>query len=197
VLSALRATLLDAAETEEVHLPGQTPSAVLVPVFLPEGAGGLKDLHVVLTRRRSDLRRHAGEISFPGGRADAEDDSLLATALRETAEEIGLDPERASVLGALQPTTTFVTGYAIHPFVAAIPAGVAWTLSPREVEAVLELPLQALREGYARVELERRGIRFGTDTYTVGEDMVWGATARMLGDLLERWEAARADPAGA
>jgi 8-oxo-dGTP pyrophosphatase MutT (NUDIX family) len=188
----LRSALLDAVETEEAHLPGQTPSAVLVPVFLPAGASALEDMGVVLTRRRSDLRRHAGEISFPGGRADDTDPSLLATALRETHEEIGLDPQSATVLGALQPTTTFVTGYAIHPFVAAIPPGTAWTLSPQEVDAVLELPLQALRAGYARAELERRGLRFRTDTYTVGTDMVWGATARVLGDLLERWQTAQA-----
>ena len=155
---------------------------MLVPLFL----GGESEPHLVLTRRRADLRRHAGEISFPGGRRDDDDASLQATALREAEEEIGLPRERASVIGELPPTSTFATGYLIHPFVATIPAGTAWEPSPREVDAVLELPLEQIREGRTTVELERRGFTFRTDAYVVEEHLIWGATARIIEDLLER-----------
>ena len=96
--------------------------------------------HVVLTRRRADLRRHAGEISFPGGRQDAEDATLIDTALREAEEEIGLPREDVHVLGELPSTSTFATNYLIHPFVGQIAASRSWRPSPREVDAVLELP---------------------------------------------------------
>ncbi|HUB35913.1 MAG TPA: CoA pyrophosphatase, partial [Solirubrobacteraceae bacterium] len=89
-----------------------------MPLFEAAPAG---DLHAVFTRRRSDLRRHAGEISFPGGRRDPEDADLLHTALREAHEEIGLRPESVRVLGPLPAVSTFVTGYEIHPYVALVP----------------------------------------------------------------------------
>jgi 8-oxo-dGTP pyrophosphatase MutT (NUDIX family) len=161
----------------------QIPAAVLVPLFL---AGETREPHVVLTRRRADLRRHAGEISFPGGRQDAEDLDLTTTALREAEEEIGLQRSQVELLGALAPTSTVATNYVIHPFVGRIPAGVAWQLSAREVDAVLELPLEAVRAGRARTRMERRGITFETDTYVVDEHLIWGATARILETLLER-----------
>jgi 8-oxo-dGTP pyrophosphatase MutT (NUDIX family) len=103
-------------------------AAVLVPIH--EAAGRP---HLVLTKRRSDLRSHAGEISFPGGRRDPEDVDLSTTALREAEEEIGLARDQVSLLGELPPTSTFATNYVIHPFVAAIPHGLAWLPSEREV----------------------------------------------------------------
>jgi 8-oxo-dGTP pyrophosphatase MutT (NUDIX family) len=154
---------------------------VLVPLFLVGD-----EPHVVLTRRRHDLRRHAGEISFPGGRQDPEDADLCATALREAQEEIGLDPGGVELLGALQPTPTIATNYAVYPFVGLIEAGQTWLPAEAEVAEVLELPLRALREGYGRRRILRRGVPFRTDTYAVGEHLVWGATARMLADLFDR-----------
>ena len=91
-----------------------------MPLFLARRAS---EPHVVLTRRRADLRRHAGEISFPGGRRDPEDADLADTALREAEEEIGLPRADVRLLGELPPTSTFVTNYVIHPFVGLIPAG--------------------------------------------------------------------------
>jgi 8-oxo-dGTP pyrophosphatase MutT (NUDIX family) len=154
---------------------------VLVPLFLADD-----EPHAVLTRRRDDLRSHAGEISFPGGRQDPEDADLSETALREAEEEIGLARDDVRLLGALEPTPTWVTNYVIHPFVGLIPAGRVWEMSPREVDAVLELPLRALREGRTRTQMQRRGISFETDAYIVDEHLIWGATARILELLLER-----------
>jgi 8-oxo-dGTP pyrophosphatase MutT (NUDIX family) len=143
-------------------------------------------MHAVFTKRREDMRRHPGEISFPGGRHDETDPDLLATALREAEEEIGLPPAAVRVLGALQPTPTIATGYAIYPFVGLIEPGMAWTLSAREVAQVLELSLNDLQAGYGRRRLLRRGVPIRTDTYLVGDDLIWGATARILADLLHR-----------
>ena len=155
---------------------------MLVPLYLDaEGA-----LHAVLTERRADLPRHPGEISFPGGRRDEEDSHLCATALRETHEEIGLPPQAVELLGALQPTPTFVTNYAIYPFVGLIEPGFEWVLAEAEVGRVLELPLESVRRGSARRRLVRRGMPFRTDTYEVGGHLIWGATARIVADLLER-----------
>ena len=153
-----------------------------MPLFA-DAAGAL---HAVFTERRAELRRHPGEISFPGGRREPQDPDLLATALRETHEEIGLPPERVQLLGALQPTPTFVTNYAIYPFVGLIEPGFAWAVADAEVAQILELPLAAVRAGYARRPMVRRGMPFRTDTYVVGEDVIWGATARIVADLLDR-----------
>jgi 8-oxo-dGTP pyrophosphatase MutT (NUDIX family) len=163
----------------EVH--GRTESAVLVPLY--EDADG--ELHAVFTRRRDDLRRHAGEISFPGGRRDA-DEALVDTALREAHEEIGLAPSAVELAGALEPTPTFVTSYAIYPFVGVIEPGLEWTLSANEVEEILELSVRDLRAGQGERRLLRRGIAFKTTTFEVGEHVVWGATARIVEHLLAR-----------
>ncbi len=174
--------LLDPREAVQLTVPGAKHSAVLVPLYLD--AGG--ELHAVFTERRADLRRHPGEISFPGGRRDEEDADLRATALRESHEEIGLPPEAVELVGALQPTPTFVTNYAIYPFVGLIEPGFAWVLQEAEVGQVLELPLERVRAGYARRRLVRRGLPFRTDTYDVDGHRIWGATARIVADLLDR-----------
>jgi 8-oxo-dGTP pyrophosphatase MutT (NUDIX family) len=163
-------------------VPGGKQAAVLVPLFLAADGG----LHAVFTERRADLPRHAGEISFPGGRRDEEDADLEGTALRECHEEIGLPPDAVELVGALQPTPTFVTNYAIYPFVGLIEPGFAWVLQEREVAQVLELPLEALRAGHSRRRLVRRGMQFRTDAYEAGDHLIWGATARIVADLLAR-----------
>jgi 8-oxo-dGTP pyrophosphatase MutT (NUDIX family) len=149
---------------------------------------------LVLTRRRTDLRSHAGEISFPGGRHDEGDADLAETALREAEEEIGLPRAGVEMIGTLPVTSTFVTNYLIHPFVATIPAGLSWTLSPREVDEVLELELDALRAARTQTTLTRRGFTFQTDAYILGEHMIWGATARIVEQLLDRLEDQPGEP---
>ena len=159
---------------------GGTDAAVLVPLYVNDG-----ELHVVLTRRRADLRRHPGEVSFPGGRQDAGED-LATTALREAEEEVGLPRDDVCIVGALTPVPTIATGYAVYPFVGLIEPGREWVLSPREVDAVLELSLRELQAGHGRQRMIRRGVPFRTEVYVVGEHFIWGATARMLRDLLTR-----------
>jgi 8-oxo-dGTP pyrophosphatase MutT (NUDIX family) len=184
----LRELLLTPEDAAGMDAPGTTDAAVLVPLYLDSG-----DLHAVFTKRRDDLRRHAGEISFPGGRQDEPDEDLRATALRETEEEIGLAREDVDLVGALPPTGTIVTGYRIFPFVGVIRPGHDWTPQPREVEIVLEFSLPDLLRGFEMKRLVRKGVPFKSPTYTVGGHLVWGATARILGNLLERLEPVLAD----
>jgi 8-oxo-dGTP pyrophosphatase MutT (NUDIX family) len=182
VAETLREVLLDPADAAALDVHGRIDAAVLVPLYL-DAAGAL---HAVFTRRRDDLRRHPGEISFPGGRQDDDETDLRITALREAHEEIGLPPDAVELVGALQPTPTIATNYAVYPFVGLIEPGHVWTPSAGEVAEVLELSLADLRDGYERKRLMRRGVPFRTDVYLVGESLIWGATARMLGDLLDR-----------
>jgi 8-oxo-dGTP pyrophosphatase MutT (NUDIX family) len=158
-------------------------AAVLLPLY-----GWPEDPGLVFTERRADLRRHAGEISFPGGRHDDTDADLQATALREAEEEIGLDPARVEIGEALPPTRTFVTNYVVHPFVGHVPHPRELDLrpNPTEVETVLTFSLELLREGYEMRRLVRRGVPIHTPTYEVEGQLIWGATARILADLLER-----------
>jgi 8-oxo-dGTP pyrophosphatase MutT (NUDIX family) len=162
---------------------GGTDAAVLVPLH-----GWPHEPGLIFTERPAEMRRHAGEISFPGGRRDEGDADLAATALREAEEEIGLAPAQVGLCGALPPASTFVTGFRIHPFVGLIPdpAGLSLEPNPAEVETVLAFSLQGLRDGYAMRRLVRRGVPIHTPTYEVDGHLIWGATARILGDLLER-----------
>ena len=160
---------------------GRTEAAVLVPLYNWPDEPGL-----VFTERRQDLRRHAGEISFPGGRQDHPDEALLNTALREAQEEIGLAPDDVQIVGALPPIGTFVTNYKVHPFVGLIGDLREFEPNPAEVETVLAFTLAELRDSFAMRRLVRRGIPIRTPTYLVREHLIWGATARILGDLLAR-----------
>jgi 8-oxo-dGTP pyrophosphatase MutT (NUDIX family) len=182
VARRLRSVLLDPAEAAALDVHGRIDAAVLVPLYVD--ASG--ELHAVFTRRRDDLRRHAGEISFPGGRQDDDEGDLRLTALREAEEEIGLPQSAVELVGALQPTPTIATNYAVYPFVGLIEPGHRWKPSAAEVKEVLELSLSDLRAGYRRQRMLRRGVPFRTDVYVVGDNLIWGATARMLGDLFAR-----------
>ena len=181
-MTALSDLLLDPDEALAMDAPGgRTDAAVLVPMHgWPDSPG------LVFTERRHDLRRKAGEISFPSSRRDPGEE-LVDTALREAEEEIGLRRDHVEIVGALPPVGTFVTSYKVHPFVGEISPGLSFTPNPSEVESVIVSSLAELRAGYDRRRLVRRGVPIRTDTYLVGEStLIWGATARILGLLLER-----------
>jgi 8-oxo-dGTP pyrophosphatase MutT (NUDIX family) len=160
---------------------GRKESAVLVPLFISDGV-----IHVVFTERRHDLRRHPGEISFPGGSRDPGDETLMHTALREACEEIGLPREAVTIAGALLPVGTYVTNYAIYPFVGLIESGLEWVIGEAEVAQVLEFSVDALVAGAGERRMVRRGMAFKTHTYEVDGHVIWGATARIVADLLDR-----------
>ncbi|HEV3378422.1 MAG TPA: CoA pyrophosphatase [Thermoleophilaceae bacterium] len=177
----MREYLLTPEEAAAMDAPGTKDAAVLIPVYGDP-------LTAVFTERRADLRRHAGEISFPGGRQDEPDEDLRTTALREAEEEIGLPAAEVELVGALPPVGTFVTGYRIHPFVGLIRSGHAWTPQETEVAQVLEFTLRDLAAGHEMKRLVRKGVPIKTPTYTVEGHLIWGATGRIVQSLLERLE---------
>jgi 8-oxo-dGTP pyrophosphatase MutT (NUDIX family) len=145
---------------------GGTAAAVLVTLFERDG-----EVHVWLARRPKTMRSHAGQVAFPGGKSDRDDGSLLVTALRETHEELGIEPERVDVLGALDDVFT-ITGFTISPWVGWVGADVEPTANPSEVARVFAAPLRAFLEEPTGV-LPFRG-------WTVDGELVWGATAAIV-----------------
>jgi len=169
------------------HLPpgGFGAAAVLVPLHETDGV-----VSVLLTLRRSDLRQHAGQVSFPGGRVEP-GEAPLAAALREAQEEIGLDPDRARVLGRLSETVVLQSAFRLTPWVASVPYPYPYAAAPREVEAIWHVPLPALvAPGVHRTE---RRLAYGMEVdvhhYDVEGRTIWGATARVLSELLGIWSA--------
>lgn len=158
------------------------PAAVLVPLFEEDG-----ETFVILTRRSSRLRSHTGEVSFPGGRVDP-GEARLAAALREAAEEVGLDPAAVEIIGELSPLSTMSSRAAITPFVGVLSERPRLAPNPAEVERVFDVSLAELasEEVYHEElwELAEMGVREMNFFELVG-DTVWGATARMLRELLE------------
>jgi 8-oxo-dGTP pyrophosphatase MutT (NUDIX family) len=162
---------------------GLREAAVLVPLFEHEG-----ETQVLLTLRRMDLRHHAGQVSFPGGRIEP-GETPLAAALREAQEEVGLDPGRVEVLGALDEVMVLATGFRLVPWVGITPFPYPYVAHPAEVEALLYVPLSSLaRSGVHRTEqLEAYGAPHEVHFYDLPAVTVWGATARVLHQLLALW----------
>ncbi|MDR9444616.1 MAG: CoA pyrophosphatase [Haloquadratum sp.] len=168
------------------------PAAVLVPVIDPDGAPRL-----LFTERSQELSAHAGQISFPGGRVEPTDADRRATALREATEEVGLDPTEAEVLGELDEITT-VTGYAVRPVVAIVPAR-RYHPDESEIVAVHPVALETLLD----TSLYERRIRPTAETerivhYFHHDPVIWGATARICVQLFEetmQWQPPPVDAA--
>ncbi len=159
--------------------PGLTPASVLIPIVLRPA-----ELTVLLTRRTTRLRSHSGQVSFPGGRAEPDDASVEATALRETGEEIGLAPRHIELIGRLHDYHTR-TGYRVSPVVALVTPPFELRLDEREVEEAFEVPLSFLldpahHERHAR-EFQGREVQYFAMPY--GPHYIWGATAAMLVNL--------------
>jgi 8-oxo-dGTP pyrophosphatase MutT (NUDIX family) len=155
------------------------PASVLVPIVeRPE------ELRVLFTRRTAHLRDHSGQISFPGGRAEAHDASAEATALREAEEEIGLDPRRVEVLGKLSDYHTR-TDFRVTPVVGLVAAPFELRLDAREVDEVFEVPLSFLLDpaNHQRLSREFQGRQVHYFAMVWREHTIWGATAGMLVNL--------------
>jgi 8-oxo-dGTP pyrophosphatase MutT (NUDIX family) len=167
------------------HLPpgGFAPAANLVLLHEKDG-----EAHLLLTRRPKHMRRHPGQLSVPGGRIEPGEDPLSA-ALREAREEIGLDPAHADVLGRLSETLVLQSAFRLTPWVASVPYPYPYAADPGEVEEILHVPLSALlREGIHRIEpREAYGMNLDVHFFALGEDVLWGATARIVWELLGIW----------
>lgn len=187
-IESIAAALMPVSESLALEAVGSA-AAVLVPVRVGEDGSTT----LVFTKRPDHMPRHAGEISFPGGRPEDVDDDLVATALREAREEVGIDPDSVRVIGGLPPITTFVSDFAVHPVVGEVPFELALTPHPGEVSAVLEYRLDALAQARASHKWEFGTQSFEADVFDMEGDVIWGATARILGMMLERIDALRGD----
>lgn len=158
-------------------------SAVLVPIYYKEG----QQYNILFTQRTERVKEHKGQISFPGGARQDGDKTLLDTALRESAEEIGLAPEQVKILGELDDTLTEATNYIISPFVGLIPWPYKFQVDGWETEAVIEAPIAALMDkGSRSEETEIKDGRAVTSYfYHYGGKVIWGATARILHQFLD------------
>lgn len=167
----------------DIWVPDRTlvPAAVLVPLVVqPEG------LSLLLTRRTAHLRDHAGQVAFPGGRSEPGDGSPEVTALRESAEEIGLNPEAVGLLGRLDTYVTG-TGYEVTPVVGLLTPPLALVPDPREVDEIFQVPLTFFLEPANRQLMSRewQGRLRHYYAYPFGDYFIWGATAGMLNNLVE------------
>ena len=159
-----------------------TPAAVLIPIIVrPEGAT------VLLTLRTDHLRDHAGQVSFPGGRVEPDDDGPVATALRETEEEIGLARSLVEVVGELEVYETR-TGFRITPIVGMVEPGFTLTLDAFEVAEAFEVPLAIVLDpaNFNRQSRMWRGARRTFYVLPFEDRLIWGATAGMLVNLSRR-----------
>lgn len=160
----------------------QVSAAVLLPIYWKQG-----QYYLLFTKRTEKVKEHKGQISFPGGGYQQEDGTLLATALRECAEEIGLAASEIEILGELDDVATLTSSYIVSPFVALIPWPYSLKLDRWEVEEILEVPILAL--------LDRDSLRQGTEVmdgetitsyfYCYQGRVIWGATARILYQFLD------------
>ncbi|UCV21784.1 CoA pyrophosphatase [Ferribacterium limneticum] len=187
-LERLRASLLSEplsghfVQEDGVDDQSLIPAAVLFPIVLRDGGQT-----VLLTQRTAHLRDHAGQISFPGGRVEAEDLSPSHTALRETEEEIGLPRERIEILGFL-PEYRTGTGFRVTPVVALVLPPFDLRPDPFEVAEVFEVPLAFLLDpaNHQQHSLHYRGALRNYFAMPYGDYFIWGATAGMIRSLSER-----------
>jgi 8-oxo-dGTP pyrophosphatase MutT (NUDIX family) len=180
VLEPLKARVA-AARPRDLAPHAYRRAAVLVPLFEADGAA-----HVLLTRRTELVEHHKGQIAFPGGGEEPGDADLRATALRETHEEIGLPPDAVDVWGRLDEVETVVSGFAVTPFVGAIPGVGGLRTNPNEIAEIITVPLELFMRGDAlRVErVVRDGRPHDVLFYDCPPHVIWGVTARILRSLI-------------
>lgn len=181
-------------EELEGLLPAGTPMrAAAVLVGLVRRPAGWR---LLLTRRTMHLPQHAGQVSFPGGRMESDDAGFVAAALRETHEELGIEPQAVRPIGLLDVYAT-ISAYAVTPVVGILDPDVEARPDPREVDMAFEVPLDFLldRRNLLREERWFRGRMRGYYVYRWQDQQIWGATAGMLANLLDRLHAHAIDPA--
>ncbi len=171
------------ASLDPVPTPRPAPGARLAAVLLPLIAG--PEPALVFTRRADDLPRHAGEVSFPGGLQEEGDAGLAETALRESEEELGLEPAAVDVLGALAPVHTTVSGILVVPFVGMLAGRPAFTPNAGEIAQVLEFSLARLVEAEAEVEWPLGDHVYRGFAYELSGTTIWGVTGRILHGLID------------
>ena len=157
------------------------PAGVLIPIIERREA-----LTVLLTERSADLKQHAGQVSFPGGGMEPHDEHILATALRETHEEVGIEPALVNVAGYLKPMPT-ITGYAVTPVVGLVSERFELSIDPVEVETAFEVPLEFLMDAGNEEHSEREidGVVYPIITFHFEDHRIWGATAGIIAMLRE------------
>jgi 8-oxo-dGTP pyrophosphatase MutT (NUDIX family) len=153
-----------------------TPAGVLVPIIKRE-----TELTVLLTERSADLKHHAGQVSFPGGRMEAGDADIRSTALRETQEEVGIWPDMVEIAGFLGTTAT-VTGYAVTPVIGLVRPDIELVVDPVEVKTVFEVPLHFLLDPANQQHSTREfaGVEIPIISFSYRSQTIWGATAGMV-----------------
>jgi 8-oxo-dGTP pyrophosphatase MutT (NUDIX family) len=173
--------ILACREKACIDRPGLVRAAVLIPLFKKNG-----EYYVLLTRRTDKVRHHKGQISFPGGRQDQGED-FLATALREAKEEMGIEAKDVRILGELDDMCTVASDFCIAPFVGLIPYPYPFKINRHEIEEIIEVPLSVfLDETKFREELRSRdGESVLVYFYQHDEHTIWGATARILKQLMD------------
>lgn len=170
------------AEMRERLARDLRPAGVLIPVI-----DRAAELSVLLTRRSSELKHHAGQVSFPGGGMEVGDADIVFTALRETHEEVGIPPNEVSIIGYLDPMPT-VTGYAVTPVVGLVHGEAAVDIDRREVELAFEVPLAFLLDERNQRAAERDffGRKVPIVEFLYEGERIWGATAHMLVELRKK-----------
>jgi 8-oxo-dGTP pyrophosphatase MutT (NUDIX family) len=179
----LRAALRSRPERRG-DLPAGRPAAVLLMLFERDGEPWL-----IFTRRTHHVAQHKGEISFPGGGRDDEDADLESTAVRETVEELGVDPVDITIVGRLDELPTFVTGYNVTPYVAVVPEQHSYRPSDVEIDEVIELPVAELDRVARREVIVRRGFPIETNIFETRGHFIWGLTGAILRQFLDEvWQ---------
>lgn len=168
-------------------------SAVLVLLYLKNEAW-----HICLTKRHVYPGKHSGQVSLPGGKVDNADTDLLATALRETKEEVGISCSRESVVGQLTPLHIPISNFIVTPYIAVIPSVLEFTPDSYEVDYLIEMPLSTLADASKRKEtvIESENHTITTPYYSIHDEIIWGATAMILSEFGEVIRRIRKDVQG-